>query len=599
MTPGAIAARLGGRVRLADRSLFVKFAIAPAAMLLLLLLAVALSVGALLHAEASTAQIVSSDMRKISALNDIAAQFERADGDLYRLLVAKAAGSPDVDVSGQTAAIEASLAQVKAELGKLREGTADKAAVDHALVQVAHYAEAVDVVTSMLDVDFSASATMLAPFRDNARRVVSDVRGIAAAGIKEADEHASAITTRIKLMVAIVIIATCGVALTGVVAIRLIGRATVDSITRIASATSALAAQDYDIDLDALDRRDELGAVVAALKTFRAQALEARRLQQDKAALESRARLQEEQQRRAIERARDDAERKRQDELRQLAQAFDSQVAATIRAAQDAMARLDGSLSHLSRSATDNRRLATELGQVADTLSVEMERVGAATGSLTASIRSIDEEVDQTSEVAKSISDCSGAAHAAVEASASKAIDIEQIVSVIEDIAMQTRMLSLNATVEAARAGEVGRGFAVVAGEIKSLSSRTGDSTQDVRRRVSDIQQGIGQLVDVTSRLGSLIGSMDRMASHVAAASADQVRSTGEIEERVGAVRERTRDVAEASAAIRGQAVSNETLVNDLRAGSRLLQESLRGLANDAHAFTERLQLSAGEALAA
>lgn len=578
------------RLRIADRSLFVKFLIAPAAMLMLMLLADALSIGALLHAQSSTAQIVGADMRKIATLSDIAARFERADGDLYRLLVTKAAGNSTVDVPARAQAIKAELRQVHADLGTLRDQMGDQPAIGRALEQISGYTEAVDVVTSMLDVDFSASVTMLTPFRDNARRVVRDVKSVADAGIAEADAHAAAIAWRIRLMVGIVIVATLGVAAFGLVLTRMIGRMTVESITRIASATSALAQADYDIDLDALDRRDELGAVVAALKTFRAQALKSEILQADKRALEEEARRRDAEQREALEISRLDAERTRQAQFQHLAQEFDRQVATMIRSAQDAMEQLDNSLLHLDTSAADNRTLAAELEHVADILTEEMERVGAATESLTASIREIDDEVDQTNGVAKSIFHYAEVARTAVADSADKAVDVEQIVGVIDDIARQTQSLALNATIEAARAGAVGRGFAVVAGEIKSLSRRTGGSTQDVRRRVGDIQEGIGRMVEVTSQLSGLIHSMNRVASHVASASANQVRSTDEIEHRIHTVRHRVRTLAEASGAIRAQAVANQDRVHDLRLASRVLQDSLGALGRDAQAFTAQLR---------
>ncbi|MCE7798834.1 methyl-accepting chemotaxis protein [Sphingobium sufflavum] len=576
--------------RLADRSLFVKFAIAPAVMLVLLLLAATLSIGALLHAQSSTAQIVGSDMHKIAALTEIAARFERADGDLYRLLVSKAAGAPGVDVPVQAARIKTELNRVHSDLTRLRGNVGDTPTVDHALKEIKGYSESVDVVTAMLDVDFAASATMLAPFRENARRVVSDVKGVAEAGISEADAHAAIISGQIRLMVILVIVTTGAVAILGLLLTRAIGRATVHSITQIATATSSLAAANYDIDLDRLDRGDELGAVVGALKTFRAQAIERNRLQQEKADLQDQARRHEDQQREALDHARCEAEQARQAQLQHLAVEFDRQVATMIRSAQDAMMRLDGSLAYLDTSVSANRTLATELEQVAACLSDEMDSVGAATDTLTASIRRIDDEVEETNQIAQSISNCAAVTKTAVAASMNKAVDVEQIVSVIDDIARQTQSLALNATIEAARAGEIGRGFTVVAGEIKSLSRRTGGSTQDVRKRVGDIQTGIGRLVEVTSELSGLIASMNRVASHVAGASATQVGSIDEIEQRLGTVRRRTEALNQASSAIRTQASGNHNLVQDLRSASALLQESLGALGRDAQAFTVQLK---------
>ena len=81
-----------------------------------------------------------------------------------------------------------------------------------------------------------------------------------------------------------------------------------------------------------------------------------------------------------------------------------------------------------------------------------------------------------------------------------KARQITEIVTIIEDITANTKLIAFNATIEAARAGEAGKGFSVVANEIRSLADSISVATSNIRKIIQDMQEATTLSAEIESR---------------------------------------------------------------------------------------------------
>jgi Methyl-accepting chemotaxis protein (MCP) signalling domain len=171
--------------------------------------------------------------------------------------------------------------------------------------------------------------------------------------------------------------------------------------------------------------------------------------------------------------------------------------------------------------------LGDELSAAAESSSVQAEQLTLGAHELTGSIREIASGASAAASSTGTAVQSAAAATASVGKLSESSAEIGTISRLITAIAEQTNLLALNATIEAARAGEAGKGFAVVAAEVKELSRRTAEATEQITRMIAAIRSDSDEAASAIRQIVALIGAIEQQQTTIASAVEEQTATCG------------------------------------------------------------------------
>ncbi len=237
-----------------------------------------------------------------------------------------------------------------------------------------------------------------------------------------------------------------------------------------------------------------------------------------------------------------------------------------IAAAAQEMTATIGEISHnaesAARSSLDSANTADQGGSVMQAAAVTMEKIAAATGTVSQKMNSL----------------------------AHRSEEIGKVVNVIQEISEQTNLLALNAAIEAARAGEHGRGFAVVAGEVRRLAERTKGATEEIAGTIRSIQEETQSTLEVMRDSHSAVESGMNETARARQSLDAIIDSSKQVEHQIQLIATAATQQTAASSEISESAGQISQLATENAQGAEEAVEALKNLASIANELDGMIQ---------
>jgi methyl-accepting chemotaxis protein len=219
-------------------------------------------------------------------------------------------------------------------------------------------------------------------------------------------------------------------------------------------------------------------------------------------------------------------------------------------------------------------QLSTSSNQAAESLEETAAALDQMTSSISNNTQNVSKMASHGNEVKSSVSagqELANQTTAAMDEINNEVTAISDAISVIDQIAFQTNILSLNAAVEAATAGEAGKGFAVVAQEVRNLASRSAEAANEIKKLVENATSKANngkniadEMIEGYTHLNDSISMTLELISDVEKVTKEQFHGIEQINNAVTILDKQTQENASISNATKDIAIQTEQISRDI-----------------------------------
>ncbi len=355
------------------------------------------------------------------------------------------------------------------------------------------------------------------------------------------------------------------------IALSLARRMITSRMVAMTEAMSKLAFGDLSIEIPHSTSNDEISDMGQALNVFKENALKNRSMEAEKI-------------------SEQEARERRAKNIEKVTAEFEARVMDVVKSVASSSSEMQATAKSMTQIAQETSRRATSVAAASTQASTNVETVAAATEELSSSVGEISRRVGEAAQISEKAVEESRRTGKTVEQLSASSVKIDEVVSLINQIASQTNLLALNATIEAARAGEAGKGFAVVASEVKGLANQTAKATDEISSQIKAVQLETNNAVGAIRSISEIIEQVRNISTNIAAAVEEQGTTTKDIARNIQQASQGTQEVSVNIATVTDDANQTGAAADQVLSTAETLAQNAENLRKEVESFLAKVR---------